>query len=187
MVSLAVLGLLSVTAEERPLVCLVDDAQWLDRASAQALAFVARRLLAESVAMVFSLREPQEGQELKGLPELVVMGLRDADARALLESLVPGRLAGRARAGQDRRRDAGESARVGGVASRIDRGGAAQESQIVRLAAERHTNPEIASQLFLSPRTVEYHLHKVFTKLGVSSRRELTAALRELKGAMSPT
>ena len=93
-VSLAVLGLLSVTAEERPLVCLIDDAQWLDRASAQALAFVARRLLAESVVMVFSLREPNEDRELTGLPELAVTGLSDADARALLESVVPGRLDG---------------------------------------------------------------------------------------------
>ncbi len=91
-VGLAALGLLAEVAEERPLVCLVDDAQWLDRASAQALAFVARRLLAESVAMVFSVREPSEDQDLSGLPELAVTGLSDADARALLESVVPGRL-----------------------------------------------------------------------------------------------
>jgi predicted ATPase len=80
------------SAEEQPLVCLVDDAQWLDRASAQALAFVARRLLAESVAMVFSRREPGEDRDLSGLPELAVTGLSDADARALLKSVVPGRL-----------------------------------------------------------------------------------------------
>ena len=91
-VGLAVLGLLSEVAEEQPLVCLVDDAQWLDQASVQALAFVARRLLAESVAIVFSLREPGEDQDLSGLPELAVTGLSDADARALLESVVPGRL-----------------------------------------------------------------------------------------------
>lgn len=92
MVSLAVLGLLSAAAEEGPLVCLVDDAQWLDQASAQALAFVARRLLAESVAIVFALREPNADRELTGFPELTVTGLGDADARALLESVVPGLL-----------------------------------------------------------------------------------------------
>jgi hypothetical protein len=97
LVGLGVLGLLSEVAGERPLVCLVDDAQWLDRASAQALGFVARRLLAESVGMVFALREPSDGQEIAGLPELVVGGLGDDDARALLDSAIPGRLDERVR------------------------------------------------------------------------------------------
>jgi DNA-binding CsgD family transcriptional regulator len=94
---LAVLGLLSAAAEERPLVCLIDDAQWLDRESAQTLAFVARRLLAESVAMVFAVREPSDARELARLPELVIGGLRDSDARALLESVIPGMLDERVR------------------------------------------------------------------------------------------
>jgi DNA-binding CsgD family transcriptional regulator len=97
LVGLAVLGLLSESAEERPLVCLVDDAQWLDRASALVLAFVARRLLADSVAVVFAVREPSEEQEWTGLPELVVLGLSDADARTLLDAVVPGRLDERVR------------------------------------------------------------------------------------------
>ncbi len=84
LVGLAVLSLLSEAAQQRPLVCVVDDAHWLDRASAQALVFVARRLLAESVALVFSTREP--GDELTGLPTLAVEGLPDRDARALLDS-----------------------------------------------------------------------------------------------------
>lgn len=96
LVGLAVLGLLSEAADERPIVCLVDQAQWLDHASAQALAFAARRLVAESVAVVFSVREPED-QELTGLPELVVEGLSAADARTLLDSVVPGRLDERVR------------------------------------------------------------------------------------------
>ena len=84
LVGLAVLSLFSEIADERPLVCVVDDAQWLDRASAQALVFVARRLLAESVALIFATRDP--GEELEGLPRLVVEGLRNGDARALLGS-----------------------------------------------------------------------------------------------------
>ena len=95
LVGLAVLSLLSEVAEERPLVCLVDDEQWLDRASAQALAFVARRLAAESVGLVFAAREP--GAELAGLPELAVEGLREDDARALLDSVLTGPLDARVR------------------------------------------------------------------------------------------
>src|SRR4051794_4903091 len=89
-VGLAALGLLSAAAEERPLVCVVDDAQWLDRASAQTLAFVGRRLRAEPVVMLFSAREPSE--EFAGLPKLVVGGLGDRAARDLLASVIPGRL-----------------------------------------------------------------------------------------------
>jgi DNA-binding CsgD family transcriptional regulator len=84
LVGLAVLSLLSEVAEEQPLLCIVDDAQWLDRASAQALVFVARRLLAESIALIFATRDP--GEELEGLPKLAVEGLPDGDARALLGS-----------------------------------------------------------------------------------------------------
>src|SRR5579859_2394084 len=68
LVGLAALGLLSEESEERPLLCVIDDAQWLDRASARALAFVARRLLAERIALVFAAREPADA--LAGLPEL---------------------------------------------------------------------------------------------------------------------
>jgi DNA-binding CsgD family transcriptional regulator len=95
LVGLAVLTLLSEVAEERPLLCVVDDAHWLDRASAQTLAFVARRLRAEAVAIVFAEREPS--RELAGLPELAVGGLADGDARALLESVVTGPLDERVR------------------------------------------------------------------------------------------
>jgi DNA-binding CsgD family transcriptional regulator len=96
-VALAVLSLLAEAAEAAPLVCLVDDAHWLDRASAQTLAFVARRLLAERIAMVFAVREPTDGNELSGLPEWVVGGLADGDARLLLASAMPGRLDERVR------------------------------------------------------------------------------------------
>jgi len=94
-IGLAVLSLLSDVAEAQPLICLVDDEQWLDRASAQALGFVARRLEAESVGLVFAARGT--GDELAGLPELVVEGLGEDDARALLDSVLTGPLDARVR------------------------------------------------------------------------------------------
>src|SRR3954452_6442729 len=90
LVALATLGLLSAAAEERPLLCVVDDFQWLDDATAQAVGFVARRLLAESVALVLAVREPSDEHRLTGLPELALRGLDAADARALLETVIPG-------------------------------------------------------------------------------------------------
>jgi len=84
LVGLAALSLLAEVAEEQPLLCLVDDTQWLDQASAVTLAFVARRLLAEPVGMVFAVREGIEAPGLDGLPEVSIRGLRDADARAVL-------------------------------------------------------------------------------------------------------
>jgi hypothetical protein len=88
LVGLAVLGLLSETAGERPLVCIVDDQQWLDHASAQALGFAARRLAADPVGLVFAARVP--GEDVAGLPELLVEGLAEDDAAALLESVLTG-------------------------------------------------------------------------------------------------
>jgi DNA-binding CsgD family transcriptional regulator len=95
LLGLAVLSLLSDVAAERPLLGIADDAQWLDRASLETLAFVARRLFAESVALVFAAREPAD--ELLALPELVVDGLPEPDARALLSSVVKGPLDERVR------------------------------------------------------------------------------------------
>ena len=95
LVGLAVLSLLSDVAGERPLVCLVDDQQWLDCASAQALGFVARRLEAESVGLIFAARKQTD--DVAGLPTLVVEGLREADARVLLDAVLTGPLDERVR------------------------------------------------------------------------------------------
>jgi DNA-binding CsgD family transcriptional regulator len=98
LVGLAVLGLLSEVAAGGPLICVIDDEQWLDHASAQALGFTARRLGADAVGLVFAARPPADDlagpshDELAGLPELAVTGLREEHARALLDSVLPGPL-----------------------------------------------------------------------------------------------
>ncbi len=98
LVGLAVLSLLADAAEEQPLVCIVDDAQWLDRVSAQTLAFAARRLLAERLGLVFALRESGDEHVLGGLPELVVEGLGADEAQLLLDATIPGPLDERVKA-----------------------------------------------------------------------------------------
>lgn len=97
LVGAATLGLLSAVSDSRPLLCVVDDAQWLDQASVQTLIFVARRLFADRIGLVFAVREPVTGPGWRGLPELRVHGLTDHDAGALLDSAVPGRLDERVR------------------------------------------------------------------------------------------
>ena len=92
MVGLAVLGLIAEVAVESPLILLVDDAQWLDRATTQTLTFVVRRLLAEPIGVVFALREFGQAQDLSALARLSVEGLADAEAHALLDTVVTGPL-----------------------------------------------------------------------------------------------
>ena len=96
LVGLAVLSLLAEVTADQPLLCVVDDAQWLDRVSAQTLAFVARRLLAEPVALVFAVRNTV-ADELTGLPALEIHGLSEGDSRALLDTVIRGRLDERVR------------------------------------------------------------------------------------------
>ena len=92
LVGLAVLSLLAEAAEKAPLVCLVDDAHWLDTASAETLGFVARRLLAERIGIVFAVRPTGASRALDGFPELLVEGLPPEDARLLLDTMIPGPL-----------------------------------------------------------------------------------------------
>ena len=83
---------MSDVAEDAPLLCVVDDTQWLDRASAQTLAFVARRIGTESIGLLFGTRDRDPATELIGLTEMIIEGISDADARDLLTSAIPGRL-----------------------------------------------------------------------------------------------
>src|SRR2546430_7794486 len=101
LVALGALSLLAEVAEEQPLLCLVDDAQWLDTASRQVFGFVARRLLAEPVAVVLAVRGPAHERGVGGLPAVARTGLAGDDARAVLQAVGP-RGAGGARGGRDR-------------------------------------------------------------------------------------
>ncbi|TDW77458.1 helix-turn-helix transcriptional regulator [Kribbella pratensis] len=92
LIGAATLTLLSAVSDRSPLLCVIDDAQWLDQASVQTLTFVGRRLFADRIGLVFSLREPVTGPEWRGFPELPVRGLADEHAGSLLDSVVPGRL-----------------------------------------------------------------------------------------------
>ena len=117
LVGLAVLSLLSEVAVERPLLCFVDDAQWLDGASSQVLGFVARRLLAESVAIVFAARESPDDRELAGLPELALDGARGGGRPRPAGDGDPGP-ARRAGSRPDRRGNAGQSTCAAGAPAR---------------------------------------------------------------------
>jgi hypothetical protein len=134
LVGLAVLSLLANAAEQQPLICVIDDAQWLDRVSAQTLAFVARRLQAEQLALVFAVRSLDADDPLAGLQDLVVRGLRDGNARALLETAMPGRLDERVK---DRiiAETRGNPACPAGAAARIDHGRAGRRVRATRRAA----------------------------------------------------
>ena len=94
---------MAASATEQPLLCVIDDAQWLDQVSVQTLGFVARRLLADPVALVFAARTTG-GQVLAGLPELMIGGLSDVDTRELLDSVVLGRIDERCETGSSQRR-----------------------------------------------------------------------------------
>jgi DNA-binding CsgD family transcriptional regulator len=235
LVGLGVLSLLSEAAEERPVLCVVDDAQWLDEASALTLAFVARRLLAEPVGIALAAREPgdalqyclgstcrawgaatpgscldsasralvSEGEIAERWyreaidrlgrsllrPELARAHLlhgewlrregRRADARAELR-LAHEQLAtiGMEEFAERARRElvaTGEKVRKRTVETREDL--TPQEAQIARLARDGLSNAEIGGRLFISQHTVAYHLHKIFSKLDITSRNELSQAL----------
>jgi DNA-binding CsgD family transcriptional regulator len=169
LVAVAVLTLLSATAEQRPLLCLVDDAQWLDAASVEALGFVARRLVAEPMAMIFSLREPITTRALEGLPQLALKGLAEPDARALLSRVVPGRL-------DDRIRDRIIAETRGNPLALLELGGSMS-------APERAGGLRVASTEDLSGHMEEQYLRRVGDLPEATQRVLLLAAADPLGDA----
>jgi DNA-binding NarL/FixJ family response regulator len=170
MTSAAVLGLLSEVAADRPLLILVDDVQWADGRSATALGFVARRSADTPATFLAAVRSGAQSLfDQVRLPERTIGPLPAPAAAMLLDSRSPG-LPGVAR----------NELRAAGVATGRHRAAAAltpQERQIATLAATGLTNKQIAERLFLSHRTVGAHLHRLFPKLGITSRGALRGAL----------
>ena len=151
LVGLAALSLLSDVAEERPLLCALDDAQWLDGASALALAFVARRLLAEPLAIVFVTREPIDA--LSGLPELVLRRGRGRRCRRVAGLCDPG-TPGRAGPRDDPRRDTREPARASGTSPRLDAGGACGRVRAPRRTADGPHRAELPPAGSVAPASI---------------------------------
>jgi hypothetical protein len=180
LVGLAVLSLMAASATEQPLLCVIDDAQWLDQVSLQTLGFVARRLLADPVALVFAARTTG-GQVLAGLPELMIGGFSDIYARELLDSVVLGRIDERVR---DRivaetrgvplallavPRNVSAAELVGGFGNMARRTSAGQiEDGLVWPSIQ--ALPEPTRRLLLAVASIEAHLSIVVAALAVSHR-----------------
>ncbi|MGW3247364.1 LuxR C-terminal-related transcriptional regulator [Streptomyces sp. NPDC001070] len=168
LVGLAALGLLAGAAKTQPLVCLIDDAQWLDEESLEVLVFVARRLMAEPIALIFALGESDDHRELAGLPELIVHGLSESDARTLLVSAIPAPLDPLVR----------------------DRIVAEAHGNPMALLQLPHAPSELAGGYWLPGRRplasrIEHAFHQQFRSLPQDSRRLLLTAAAEPTGDAS--
>jgi hypothetical protein len=187
LIALGALALLSEEAAERPILLNVDDAHWLDRPTAQVLSFVGRRLESDAVTMLVAVRDGYETPlRGAGLPELHVTALGDETAEQLLDDRFPDLTrAARTRVMEEADGNPLGFAGVGRCAASRRRG-STHELQIVQLVAQGLSNRDITQRLFLSYRTVESHLYRVFRKLGVTSRFQLVDAVARDDGAARP-